>query len=141
MEHHYFKSLEHLGDGAELRLTEVIDNIVFDDRGLLPVITQDSETKEILMFAWMNKEALQRTLSSKRMTYWSRSRQEYWVKGQTSGHTQALMNMSFDCDGDVALCQVKQEGKACHTGRRDCFYLQVDHPNQRVLIKGEANFT
>ncbi|MFT6905837.1 MAG: phosphoribosyl-AMP cyclohydrolase [Oleiphilaceae bacterium] len=74
------------------------------------------------MFAWMNKEALQRTLASNEMTYWSRSRQEYWVKGQTSGHTQSLIWMAFDCDGGVALCQVKQEGKAIHTGRRDCFY-------------------
>lgn len=106
---------------------------------MIPVITQDADSKDVLMFAWMNKEALQRTLRDNQMTYWSRSRESFWVKGESSGHTQALVSMAFDCDGDVVLCQVKQQGAACHTGRRDCFYLQVDSDNQCVVIKGEAN--
>lgn len=106
---------------------------------MIPVITQDADSKDVLMFAWMNKEALQRTLRDNQMTYWSRSLESFWVKGESSGHTQALVSMAFDCDGDVVLCQVKQQGAACHTGRRDCFYLQVDSDNQCVVIKGEAN--
>lgn len=90
------------------------------------------------MLAWMNKQALLLTISTKRMTYWSRSRERLWKKGETSGHVQALVSISFDCDGDAILCQVDQTGAACHTGRADCFYLKVDVKKQQVFIDTQA---
>lgn len=136
MTHDYFIDLEHRDQ--ELRpLTEVINQLAFNDKGLIPVITQDAYSKAVLMFAWMNREALEKTLTTKRVTYWSRSRQQLWVKGETSGHTQTLVAMSFDCDGDVILCQVKQLGAACHTGRASCFYLQVNTDKQQIQVDGE----
>ncbi|WP_040164412.1 phosphoribosyl-AMP cyclohydrolase [Microbacterium gorillae] len=89
--------------------------------GLVPVIVQQYDTGEVLMLAWMDEEALRRTLSERRATYWSRSRGEYWRKGDTSGHTQAVHAVSYDCDGDTLLMQVDQTGAACHTGTRTCF--------------------
>jgi phosphoribosyl-AMP cyclohydrolase len=93
---------------------------------LIPVITQDATGKAVLMFAWMNKEALYQTLSMGRMTYWSRSRKQLWLKGETSGHIQTLVSMAFDCDGDAILCQVNQEGAACHSAQNPCFYINFD---------------
>ena len=89
------------------------------------------------MFAWMNKESIKQTLATRIMTYWSRSRGSLWVKGETSGHTQSLISMQIDCDGDALLCRVSQAGAACHTGRVDCFYLHVDSKSQKVIIHGE----
>jgi len=86
------------------------------------------------MLAWMNQAALTKTLATGYVTYWSRSRNELWVKGETSGHTQALVSLSIDCDGDAILCQVNQKGVACHTGRRHCFYLQADNTRQKIQI-------
>ena len=97
-------------------------NLTYDDRGLLPVIAQDHASLEILMLAWMNAEAVQRTLDSGRVTYWSRSRQSFWIKGETSGHVQKLVEMRYDCDQDCILVLVDQTGPACHTGRRSSFY-------------------
>ena len=134
MKRDYFIALEQLGKNSLLSLPEVIDQLAFNEQGLIPVITQDAETKTMLMFAWMNKEALQKTLATKRMTYWSRSRQQLWVKGETSGHAQGVVSMSFDCDGDAILCQVKQQGAPCHTGRQTCFYLNVETDNQKVIV-------
>ncbi|MCG8317248.1 MAG: phosphoribosyl-AMP cyclohydrolase, partial [Pseudomonadales bacterium] len=111
--------------------------LAFNEQGLIPVITQAANTKTMLMFAWMNKEALQQTIATKRMTYWSRSRQQLWIKGETSGHVQRVVSMAFDCDGDAILCQVEQEGAACHTGRQSCFYLNVDPENQQVVVHGD----
>ena len=82
----------------------------------------------------MNKTAIQKTLETKYVTYWSRSRNKYWVKGETSGHTQHLKSMRFDCDGDAILCLVEQQGAACHTGRLSCFYLEVNTPDQNVQV-------
>ncbi len=138
MYHKFFHSLETRSDKDSVSLDTVIDHLFFNDSGLIPVITQDAESKEVLMFAWMNKESLELTLSTKRMTYWSRSRKQLWVKGETSGHTQALVSMTFDCDGDAVLCQVDQSGAACHTGRSDCFYLKVDIEARQVLIVGDT---
>ncbi|MCL4113081.1 UNVERIFIED_CONTAM: hypothetical protein GTU68_050003 [Idotea baltica] len=90
------------------------------------------------MFAWMNLTALKQTISSKRVTYWSRSRQQLWSKGETSGHTQSLVSMAFDCDGDAIICKVKQQGAACHTGRRHCFYLKLVNDNKQVQVTGDA---
>ena len=138
MKHVYFEKIEREPDKTSFKLSEVIDQLAYNEQGLIPVITQDATSKEVLMFAWMNKESLELTLSTKRVTYWSRSRNQLWIKGETSGHTQALVSMAFDCDGDVILCQVNQSGAACHTGRPDCFYLKVDFDQQRVLISGDA---
>lgn len=89
--------------------------------GLVPVIAQQHDTGEVLMLAWMDDEALHRTLTTGRATYWSRSRKEYWVKGETSGHTQRVVSVALDCDGDTVLLSVDQTGPACHTGTRSCF--------------------
>jgi phosphoribosyl-AMP cyclohydrolase len=97
----------------------------FDAAGLLPCIAQDAETAEVLMLAWMNAEAVARTLETGRVTYWSRSRQALWVKGETSGHVQELVDMRIDCDRDCLLALVLQTGPACHTNRRVCFYTAV----------------
>ena len=93
--------------------------------GLLPAVVQQHDTLAVLMLAWMDDEALARTLSSGRATYWSRSRREYWVKGETSGHRQWVKEVRLDCDGDTLLVKVDQEGPACHTGARTCFDVDV----------------
>ena len=98
-----------------------LDRVRFDDRGLVTAIAQQHGTGEVLMLAWMDAEALRRTLETRRATYWSRSRQEYWVKGETSGHTQHVREVRLDCDGDAVLLVVDQTGAACHTGDRTCF--------------------
>lgn len=93
---------------------------------LVAAIAQDSESGEVLMLAWMNREALAATIATGRATYWSRSRNELWVKGATSGHTQTVTSMSLDCDGDAVLLKVTQVGGACHTGDRTCFHNHVE---------------
>jgi len=97
----------------------------YNDAGLIPAIAQEEETGEVLMMAWMNAQAVARTLDTGRVTYWSRSRQAFWVKGETSGHVQQLVEMRVDCDRDCLLMQVRQTGAACHTNRRSCFYTAV----------------
>jgi phosphoribosyl-AMP cyclohydrolase len=92
-----------------------------DRAGLVPAIAQQYDTGEVLMLAWMDDEALRRTLATGRATYWSRSRGEYWVKGETSGHAQRVVSVALDCDGDTLLVRVDQTGPACHTGTRTCF--------------------
>jgi phosphoribosyl-AMP cyclohydrolase len=93
-----------------------------DPAGLVAAVVQQHDTGEVLMVAWMDDEALRRTLTSGRATYWSRSREEYWVKGETSGHRQWVRDVRLDCDGDALLLRVDQEGPACHTGERSCFH-------------------
>ena len=100
-------------------------SLCYDARGLIPAIAQQAATGEVLMLAWMNAEAVARTLETGRVTYWSRSRQAFWVKGETSGHTQRLVELRLDCDRDCLLVLVEQTGPACHTGRRSCFYTAV----------------
>lgn len=99
--------------------------LTYDAAGLIPAIAQDSATGEVLMMAWMNAASVARTIETGRVTYWSRSRQAFWVKGETSGHTQRLVEMRIDCDRDCLLLQVAQEGPACHTNRRSCFYTAL----------------
>lgn len=98
-----------------------------NDAGLVPAVVQQHDSREVLMLAWMNDEALQRTLATGRATYWSRSRQELWIKGETSGHRQWVREVRLDCDGDTLLVLVDQEGPACHTGARTCFDEDVLH--------------
>lgn len=98
-----------------------VDSLRFGPDGLIPVIAQDASTRQVLMLAWMDAEALRRTQQSGRATYYSRSRQEYWEKGQTSGHTQVVREIRTDCDGDALLVLVEQTGPACHTGTTSCF--------------------
>ena len=97
----------------------------FDNNGLIPAIAQEESTDEVLMMAWMNAEAVARTLETGKVTYWSRSRQAFWVKGETSGYVQELVEMRVDCDRDCLLVLVRQTGPACHTNRRSCFYTAV----------------
>jgi len=97
----------------------------YDANGLIPAIAQDHETGEVLMMAWMNADAVARTLETGRVTYWSRSRQAFWIKGETSGHTQDLVEMRVDCDRDCLLLLIRQTGPACHTNRRSCFYTAL----------------
>jgi len=100
----------------------LLDAIVFGDDGLIPAIAQQHDSGEVLMMAWMNREAVLETLNTGRVCYWSRSRGQLWRKGETSGQVQKLVEMRLDCDGDTLLLMVDQSGVACHTGRRNCFY-------------------
>ena len=102
-------------------IEERIAGVVFNDDGLAPVIVQQWDSSEVLMLAWMDAEALRRTLTTGRAVYWSRSRLEYWRKGDTSGHIQVVREARLDCDGDAILLRVDQTGPACHTGTRTCF--------------------
>jgi phosphoribosyl-AMP cyclohydrolase len=97
----------------------------FDANGLIPAVAQDANSGEVLMLAWMNAEALRLTLETGRATYWSRSRQTLWAKGETSGHTQRVVEARIDCDQDAILLRVEQTGPACHTGERSCFYRVI----------------
>jgi phosphoribosyl-AMP cyclohydrolase len=106
-------------------ITAFISKVTFDDKGLVPVIAQRDGTGEVLMMAWMNREALEQTLKTKEMTYWSRSRKKLWRKGETSGHTQILKEIRADCDGDALLATVEQTGPACHTGAPNCFFQKL----------------
>ena len=99
----------------------------FDDNGLIAAIAQDAVTGEVLMLAWMNAEALEKTIKTGRATYWSRSRAGLWVKGETSGHTQDVIELRVDCDQDAVLLKVRQTGGACHTHRESCFYRRIEN--------------
>jgi phosphoribosyl-AMP cyclohydrolase len=108
-------------DAAEVTAEGWEDRLRPSPAGLLPAVVQDASSGRVLMLAWMDTEALRRTLASRRATYWSRSRQAYWVKGETSGHTQHVRQVRLDCDGDTVLLVVDQTGPACHTGAATCF--------------------
>jgi phosphoribosyl-AMP cyclohydrolase len=103
-----------------------LDELRFGEHGLIPVIAQDVENGQVLMMAWANREALERTLDEGLMVYWSRSRGELWRKGDTSGHVQHWEEIRVDCDGDVVLARIHQEGAACHTGERSCFHRTLE---------------
>ena len=113
-------------------------SLTFNDAGLLPAIAQDADTSQVLMLAWMNAESIERTLATGRVTYWSRSRQSFWVKGDTSGHTQELVDLRVDCDRDCILVLVRQIGPACHTGRKSCFYTAVRDGSETELMLPET---
>jgi phosphoribosyl-AMP cyclohydrolase len=121
-------------------MSDLFDVVTFDDNGLVPAIVQDAETDEVLMMAYMTVETLRKTLDTGRMTYWSRSREAEWVKGNTSGHVQHLKEARIDCDGDTLLFRVEQEGGACHTGYRSCFYRRVEDDEGDLVEDGTAVF-
>ncbi|MEM7490843.1 MAG: phosphoribosyl-AMP cyclohydrolase [Pseudomonadota bacterium] len=110
----------------------------YDAAGLLPVVAQDAASGEVLMLAWMNVDAVAQTLETGRVTYWSRSRQAFWIKGETSGHVQRLVEMRVDCDRDCLLALVEQMGPACHTNRRTCFYTALRDGAEVELMAPEA---
>lgn len=110
----------------------------YDEKGLIPAIAQDAESGEVLMMAWMNAESVARTLDSGKVTYWSRSRAALWVKGESSGHVQALVEMRVDCDRDCLLVLVRQTGPACHTNRRSCFYTAIRGGEEVEIMAPEA---
>ena len=112
--------------------------LVYDSRGLIPAIAQDAASGQVLMMAWMNAEAVARTLETGRVTYWSRSRGAFWVKGETSGHVQQLVELRVDCDRDCLLVLVDQAGPACHTGRRSCFYTAVQAGDEVEILTPEV---
>jgi len=110
-----------------------INNVCWDSDGLLPVIVQDASSNKVLMFAWMNRESLEESIKKRKAIYWSRSRKQIWVKGEESGHYQNIEDMFLDCDNDVLLIKVKQEGGiACHTGRESCFYNRVNMKKNEI---------
>jgi phosphoribosyl-AMP cyclohydrolase len=120
-----FRQLESLASGGSVPLSSALDELPWNADGLLPAISQQFDSGEVLMMAWMNRDALDETLSTGRVCFWSRSRQALWRKGESSGQVQMLKELRFDCDGDTILLKVDQTGPACHTGRRDCFYNLV----------------
>ena len=110
----------------------------YDAAGLIPAIAQDHRSGAVLMLAWMNAAAVARTLETGRVTYWSRSRAAFWVKGESSGHTQQLVEMRLDCDRDCLLLLVEQTGPACHTNRRSCFYTALRGGDEVEILSPEA---
>lgn len=114
---------------------EIIKQVKFDDKGLVTAVIQDVDNDQVLMVAYMNDEALKRTLEGPYVTFWSRSRQKYWVKGETSGHKQEVKAIYVDCDVDALLIKVVQNVAACHAGYRSCFYRQVDGDTVKVIAE------
>ena len=111
---------------------EFIDKLAFNQDGLIPTVAQQHDTHEVLMMAWMNKESIAETLETGRVCYWSRSRQSFWRKGESSGQIQMLKEFRVDCDADTLLLLVDQTGAACHTGRRTCFYNVVENGGLKI---------
>ncbi|MFW6093184.1 MAG: phosphoribosyl-AMP cyclohydrolase [Pseudomonadota bacterium] len=127
-----FTELEHADAGTRRPLREVLDGLTFNADGLLPAVAQDANTRDVLMLAWMSREALERTLAEGYACYYSRSRRTLWRKGESSGHLQQVVEVRLDCDGDTILLLVEQTGPACHTNKPSCFYLLVDGDAVRV---------
>ena len=121
-------------------LPESLNQVLrFDDDGLVPAIAQQHDSGEILMMAWMNRDALAETLATGRICYWSRSRGQLWRKGETSGQVQRLVELRIDCDGDTLVLQVDQTGVACHTGRRSCFYRTLADGRLKEILPVEVD--
>lgn len=121
-----FKDNEQQASGFRVALNTALDNLRYNDAGLVPAIARQHDSGEVLMMAWMNRAAIEETLATGRVCYYSRSRGGLWRKGESSGQTQILKSLRIDCDGDTLLLDVDQTGPACHTGRRDCFFWRVD---------------
>ena len=124
---------------SDATIAEVVNALKYNDDGIIPAISQQHDTGEILMMAWMSKESVAETLRTGRVCYWSRSRQKLWRKGESSGQVQTLEDFRWDCDADTVLMQVHQEGVACHTGRRNCFYLAVREDSVAEIADVEIN--
>lgn len=120
-----------------------LEKLKFNADGLIPAIIQEQSTGRVLMMAWMNKESIQRSIEQGKTVFWSRSRQKFWVKGESSGHVQVIKDVAFDCDGDTLLIQVEQTGAACHEGYKSCFFRSVKEQGSSIattepqLIKPE----
>ncbi len=110
------------------------EQLKFDAQGLIPAIVQEQKTGRVLMMAWMNRASLEKTLATGKTHFWSRSRQKFWMKGETSGHVQQVRDIAFDCDGDVLLIQVEQTGPACHEGYGSCFFRSVEKDGKSFKI-------
>ena len=110
------------------------DQLKFNADGLIPTIIQEQSTGRVLMMAWMNRASLEKTIETGKTHFWSRSRQKFWRKGETSGHTQTVKGIAFDCDGDVLLIQVDQIGPACHEGYKSCFYRSVEEKGESFKV-------
>ncbi len=119
---------------------KTVSELKFDEHGLITAIMQDAKTNEVLMVAYMNNEALMKTLESGLAHFWSRSRKKLWLKGESSGHVQNVKGIYIDCDGDALLVKIEQKGGACHTGYRSCFYRRLDVENDRFETVGEKVF-
>ncbi len=118
----------------------LLKKIKFNRQGLVPVIIQDARTAQILMLAYMNRRALNKTLESGKTYFWSRSRKKLWLKGETSGHTQSLRQIFLDCDGDTLLIKVRQKKAACHTGYYSCFYRKINPKTANLKVVGKKIF-
>ncbi|SEK23596.1 phosphoribosyl-AMP cyclohydrolase [Halomonas daqiaonensis] len=127
-----FKALERAPGDSRIPLAEILEAIRFNADGLIPAIAQQYDSGEVLMMAWMNHEALDETLRTGSVCYWSRSRGKLWRKGESSGQQQQLKGAALDCDGDTLLLQVDQTGPACHSGRRSCFYVALEGDEARI---------
>ena len=128
-----------MNDDRAAAVPAVVEAITFNADGLVAAIAQQYDTGEVLMMAWMNRDAVAETLRSGRVCYWSRSRGKLWRKGETSGQVQVLKDFRWDCDADTVLVQVDQEGVACHTGRRSCFFNAVRQGRPEVIAEVEAD--
>lgn len=123
-----------------MKKSEILNEVKFDNNGLVTCIIQDYHSKKVRMVAYMNKEALEKTLETKQMTYFSRSRNELWVKGETSGYYQYMKGLSIDCDGDALLFQIEQEGGiSCHTGNSSCFYRDLDEDVEITINRSKVS--
>ena len=110
------------------------DQLKFDAHGLIPAIIQEQTTGRVLMMAWMNRASLEKTIATGKTHFWSRSRQKFWMKGESSGHVQQVRDIAFDCDGDALIIQVEQTGAACHEGYQSCFFRSVEKDGQSVRV-------
>ena len=119
---------------------EILDQLKFDEKGLITAVVQDIDTNQVLMVAYMNREAVKKTIVGNLACFWSRSRQEFWIKGQTSGHTQTVNSVSVDCDGDALLIKVEQKGGACHMGYNSCFFREISMAGEQTKIVGQKVF-
>ena len=128
-----------MNDDRAAAVPAVVEAITFNADGLVAAIAQQYDTGEVLMMAWMNRDAVAETLGSGRVCYWSRSRDKLWRKGETSGQVQVLKDFRWDCDADTVLVQVDQEGVACHTGRRNCFFNAVREGKPAVIAEVEVD--
>ena len=122
--------MSEMTEAEKIQITSAnLDKLKFDKDGLIPAIVQDTENNEVLMMAYMNLDSLKETIKVGKTCFWSRSRQKYWVKGETSGHFQEVKNIYYDCDCDTLLIKAKQTGAACHTMKRSCFYREIPSKN------------